>query len=334
MFGRTVWERNLHQAGYAAGLAVTGEHIVIHERWTRMVGLDPRDGTQRWDVPVGTWPRGIVIAGEHCLVIPQSVPRLLCLDVRTGELLWSALLAEFTGHLVATRDTVMVGGWRGYTPLTAFDLRTGTLLWRSAKSAELVVPAVVGTGVLVGEPHGSEIRLIDPRDGRTRSRWSLPEPLASGDARPVLTPLDGDRVLARSGPRRVVEISLSTGAVADFYRSDEDLASQAVGWTGSTLWVPNARGGTLAIDTHCARPMRAFGAVQPFVGHPVQVDSGFVIAARHGLLGLVDPDLEAPCYSKFIGRRINALCDHGPSTVLILAKGTLRVVEVDTTAGP
>jgi outer membrane protein assembly factor BamB len=334
MFGRTVWERNLHQAGCAAGLAVTGEHIVIHERRTRMVGLDPRDGTQRWDVPVGTWPRGIVIAGERCLVIPQSAPRLSCLDVRTGELLWSALLAEFTGHLVATRDTVLVGGWRGYTPLTAFDLRTGTLLWQSAKSAEIAVPAVADAGVLVGEPNGSEIRLIDPRSGRTRSQWSLPEPLASGDAEPVLTPLDADRVLARSGPRTVVEISLSTGAVADFYRSDEDLASQAVGRTGSTLWVPNARGGTLAIDTHYGRPMRAFGAVRPFVGHPVQVDSGFVLAAHHGLLGLVDPDLKASCNSKFITRRINALCTHGPGTVLVLTKGTLRVVEVDMTAGP
>jgi outer membrane protein assembly factor BamB len=65
MFGQTVWERNLHQAGHAAGLAATAEHIVVHERRTRLVGLNPLDGAQRWDIPCGTWPRATVIVGER-----------------------------------------------------------------------------------------------------------------------------------------------------------------------------------------------------------------------------------------------------------------------------
>ncbi|WP_035796047.1 outer membrane protein assembly factor BamB family protein [Kitasatospora mediocidica] len=334
MFGQTVWERNLHQPGRAAGLAVTAEHIVVHERWTRLVGLDPLDGAQRWDIPVGTWPRATVVVGERCLVIPQNLPRLSCLDVRTGETLWTAQLAEFTGHLVATEDTVLVGGWRGYTPLTAFDLQTGTLLWRNPERAEIAVPLVTEAGVLVGEPHGAEIRLVEPRDGRITRRWSLPEPLASGDAQPVLTSLDSDRVLARCGPRTVLELSLSTGAAAVFHRSDSDfhpLLPQAVSRTGPILWVPAARRLVTAIDAHDGRLLRIFAASE--VDHPVQADSGFVVADWRGGLALVVPDPEDPRYSthsRRITQRIRALRGHGPHTVLVLTKGTLRVVEVDS----
>ena len=329
-----VWERNLHQAGYAAGLAVAAEHIVVHERNTRLVGLDPRDGAQRWDIPCGTWPRATVIVGERCLVIPQNIPRLSCLDVRTGEVLWSAQLPRSTGHLVATRDTVLVGGWRGYTPLIAFDLQTGSLLWQSPKRVEIAVQAVVESGVLIGEPHGGEIRLIDPRDGRTKARWSLPEPLASGDNQPVLTPLDADRFLARCGPRTVVEVSLSTGAVEVFFRSDDDdLAPRAVGRTGAILWVSEARRTVQTLDAHDGTPLRRFAAAD--VDHAVHTDSGFVVADSTGRLALVDPDEKAPRYtthSRRITQRIRVLRDCGPGRVLVLTKGTVRVVEVDTTS--
>ena len=338
MFGQTVWERDLHQAGRAAGLALTAEHIVVHERRTRLVGLDPLDGAQRWDIPCGTWPRATVIVGDRCLVIPQNVPRLACLDVRTGEVLWNAQLATFTGHLVATRDTVLVGGWRGYTPLTAFDLQTGSLLWQSPKRAEIARPVVVESGVLLAEQHahGSEISLIEPRDGRIKALWSLPEPLASGDTEPVLTPLERDRILARCGPRTVVEVSLSTGAVATFFRSDDiDLAPRAVRKTGPILWVPEHGFRTVkTLRAHDGTPLRRFAAAD--VDHAVQTDSGFVVADFIGRLALVYPDPEAPHYSthsRRIAQRIRALRDHGPDTVLVLTKGTLRVVEVDAT-GP
>jgi outer membrane protein assembly factor BamB len=337
MFEHTVWERNLHQAGRTAGLAATAEHIVVHERHTRLVGLDPLDGSQRWDIPCGTWPRATVIVGERCLVIPQTPARLSCLDVRTGELLWSAQLAQFTGHLAATRDTVLVGGWRGYTPLIAFDIQTGSVLWHSSKRVEITAPVVLEAGILIGEPHGGEIRLIDPRDGRTKTQWSLPEPLASGDTAPVLTALDRDRVLARCGPRTVIEVSLSTGTVATFFRSDDvDLAPQAVGRTGSILWLREARRTLRALNAHDGTPLERFAVAD--VEQPVQVDdSGYVVAHSTGWLALVDPDPQTPQYpmhARRITQRIRALSSCGPDTVLVLTKGTLRCVEVDTASRP
>lgn len=120
-----VWERNLHQAGRDTAVATAPGHLVVHERGTRLVGLDPDDGSVRWDVPVGTWPRDLILAGPYCLVLPQNPSDLLCLDVHTGTLVWRVELARFSGNVVVAGDTVLAGGWRDYTPVRAFDLATG-----------------------------------------------------------------------------------------------------------------------------------------------------------------------------------------------------------------
>lgn len=120
-----VWERNLHQAGRGTAVAIAPGRLVMHERHTRLVSLDPDDGSVRWDVPAGTRPRGLVLAGPYCLVLPQAPSDLLCLDVHTGTLVWRAELARFSGDVAVIGDTVLAGGWRGYTPVRAFDLATG-----------------------------------------------------------------------------------------------------------------------------------------------------------------------------------------------------------------
>ncbi|EFL08387.1 MULTISPECIES: PQQ-binding-like beta-propeller repeat protein [Actinomycetes] len=123
------WERPLHQRGVASVLAVTRDHLIVHERSTRLVSLDPANGSVRWDAPVGTWPRAIVVAGDRCLVIPRNTPRLSCLDLATGRRLWSADVPAFTGHLAVSANVALVGGWRGIRDLSdrprRFLLRCG-----------------------------------------------------------------------------------------------------------------------------------------------------------------------------------------------------------------
>ncbi|GIG63311.1 hypothetical protein Lfu02_76830 [Longispora fulva] len=93
---------------------MTKDWVVVHERVTRLVCLNNLDGTVVWDVPVGTWPRSLVLAGDRCLAIAQNVPYLVCLDIRTGERLWAAELPEpTTGHVTVVGDVVLAGGWRG-----------------------------------------------------------------------------------------------------------------------------------------------------------------------------------------------------------------------------
>ncbi|MBR7835158.1 hypothetical protein KDL01_17930 [Actinospica durhamensis] len=132
----------------------------------------------------------------------------------------------------------------------------------------------------------------------------------------------------------MVSVSLSTGAVAAFFRSDDvDLTPRAVSRTGPILWVSEAGRTVRALDAHDGTPLRRFAAAD--VDHAVQAESGFVVADSTGRLALVDPDPEAPHYSTHshsgrIAQRIRVLRDHGPGTVLVLTKGTVRVVEVDT----
>ena len=104
---------------------------------------------------------------------------------------------------------------------------------------------------------------------------------------------------------------------------------------GPILWAPEARRTVRTLDAHDGTPLRRFAAAG--VDHAVQADSGFVVADSAGRLALVDPDPGAPQYSthsRRITQRIRVLHGHGPGTVLVLTKGTLRVVEVDTTSGP
>jgi outer membrane protein assembly factor BamB len=156
------WERPLHQAGRAAGVAVSDGVLVAHERCTRLVRLDPTDGSVCWDVSAGTWPRDIVLAGQRCLVIPQDTDRLLCLDLGTGERLWHADLRPFTGGLVVDGDVVLVGGWRGYTPARVVDLATGRTL-RETEQRPHPQPQVgviaVENGSVVGGDSGTLVRL-------------------------------------------------------------------------------------------------------------------------------------------------------------------------------
>ncbi|MER5626124.1 PQQ-binding-like beta-propeller repeat protein [Streptosporangium sp. NPDC002544] len=85
MIGKTLWERQLHQRGSASALAVTEDRVVLHERHTRLVCLDRHDCSVRWDVPIGTWPRAVVVASDRCLVLPQDTDQLFCLDLTTGS---------------------------------------------------------------------------------------------------------------------------------------------------------------------------------------------------------------------------------------------------------
>jgi outer membrane protein assembly factor BamB len=60
VFHRTLWERSLYQEGSAEGLSLTSDQVVVHERRTRLVGVDRWTGPLHWDVSVGTYPRAVV----------------------------------------------------------------------------------------------------------------------------------------------------------------------------------------------------------------------------------------------------------------------------------
>ncbi|MEV8326653.1 PQQ-binding-like beta-propeller repeat protein [Kitasatospora sp. NPDC056731] len=326
MIRETLWERELHQRGSASSFLVTEDCVVVHERRTRLVCLDREDGSVRWDAPIGTWPRNLVIADGRCLVLPQSPNLLSCLDLRTGAALWHVELPRFSGHVVTVTDTVLVGGWRGYTPLAAFDLRDGRPLWQTPLPAHTALPLSWGGGVLLG--HGPEAWLIDPRDGSEMIRWQLPEPLTDGELRPVFTAVGPDHCLARCGPGSLMLLQLSSGAVDELIRHDADLVAEAAVFVGGVVWLRQPRAGYLAADPNAGSTLWRVDVGQPLVSGVIQADDGFVVASE-GALFRLRPDGQVMERSPH-AHRISALRDLGDGEMIVTTRGTLKALVLES----
>ncbi|RSN63130.1 hypothetical protein DMH01_11005 [Amycolatopsis sp. WAC 04182] len=324
---KVCWERPLHQAGSPSAMAVTARHIVVHERSTRLVGFEPADGSVRWDVPVGTWPYAVVIDGPYCLVIPQTISRLLCLDVETGEAVWQAEPGSLPGHVVVDEGLVLVGGWRGYTSLSALDLRTGAVRWQAGEHGSTVLPAATEAGFLVGKPGHESVRLIDRGDGRELAAWSLPEPLVGPDIGPAFRAEDDGGFLVRCGDRLVVRITLSETKAETVVRAERDLMPRAVDLCGGLLWLAERRGGYTVVDPSDGAERWRVQHDRRFVPSVASVDGGFAIADEGG--SLLRVDLAGGVNERVrITQRIRDVREQVPSRLVLLTKGTLIAVDV------
>lgn len=308
-------------------MAVTARHLVVHERSTRLAGLEPVGGAVRWDVPVGTWPRAVVIEQPYCLVIPQNSGRLLCLDIETGEDLWQMEPGAFAGHVVVNEDLVLVGGWRGYTPLSALDLRTGAVRWRAGEHGSTVLPAATEAGFLVGKPGHESVRLIDRGDGRELATWSLPEPLAGPDIGTAFRAERGGGFLVRCGDRLVVRIALSETKAETVVRAERDLMPGAVDLCGGLLWLAERRGGFTVVDPSDGAGRWRVRHDRRFVPSVASVDGGFAIADEGGSLFRID--LAGAVHERVrITQRIRDVREQAPSRLVLLAKGSMIAVDV------
>ncbi|MFD4206058.1 PQQ-binding-like beta-propeller repeat protein [Micromonospora tulbaghiae] len=319
---RVRWSRPSHMRGPQA-VAVASGYVVAHERATRLVGLSAATGDTHWDVPLGTWPRAVVVAGERCWALPQNRDEVDCLDLRTGALVWRAVVPPYTGHLVVAGDTVLVGGWRGYTALRALHRDTGTLRWDTAARVATVRPVVVGGVVLVGAPGASELRMLDPDGGAEVRRLALPEPLADSDDRPALVAVD-DHVMFRCGPRTIRRVHVGSADGEEFFRAEADLTPDAPCVTGALAWVRDSRGGLTAVDLTTGAVRRRVGAGDPPVPGVAPAGHCHVVARRSGALLRVDDD---GVDERAAGvRRIDSLHALDPDTVLLAGAGGLSAV--------
>lgn len=320
---RVRWSRPSHLRGPQA-VAVTSGYVVAHERATRLVGLDAATGDARWDVPLGTWPRAVVVAGERCWALPQNRDEVDCLDLRTGALAWRTAVPPYTGHLVVGGDTVLVGGWRGYTALRALDRETGTTRWATAARVATVRPAVAGGVVVVGAHGGSELRILNAGSGDEVRRLALPEPLTDSDRSPALVTVDDDHVLLRCGPRTIRRVHLGSGDGEEFFRAEADLTPDAPSVTGTLAWVRDNRGGLTAVDVTTGAVHRRVGPGDPPAEGVAPAGDSHVVARRSGVLLRVDDD---GVHERTTGlRRIDSLHALDPDTVLLAGAGGLSAV--------
>ncbi|MEU9005901.1 PQQ-binding-like beta-propeller repeat protein [Streptomyces sp. NPDC048551] len=321
------WERELHQRGGHSAVVTGPDCVVLHERRTRLVCLEQADGAVRWDVPLGTWPRDLVLARDRVLVLPQTPDRLSCLDLRTGAVLWSTPTPRFTGNLAVAGDTVVIGGWRGYTPMTGLALADGHVRWTTGSPVRSVRPLPWGAGLLTGS--GSEVVLLDPRDGAALKRWRLPEPLRPGDGGVFTAPPAGDRFVAVAGWASLV--SFGPGArVPEWHAAYEPFAW--FGHVGDAVWMHRPAGGFRTVDPVDGSRLwcTGTGVGQQLVAGPVPYGDGFLVGSDNGGVYALGPDGRAVA-RRSLGRRLDGLHPAADGGLLFASRGTFGAATVTVT---
>ncbi|MFJ4777329.1 PQQ-binding-like beta-propeller repeat protein [Streptomyces sp. NPDC088762] len=342
-----MWERPLHQQGDPRTVAVADDCVVVHERFSRLVCLEREDGSVRWDHPFGRWPRAVVAADGRCYGIAQDVDALSCRDLRSGAELWRAPLPGFTGHVAVAGDTVLVGGWRGYTPLQAFDTATGRPVWRTPRPVDTVLPLGLGDGTaLLGAPGGAEVRRIRLGDGSRAERVPLPGMLPDGDDRAVFSRAGGGRVLLCCDGGPVTELRFRTGARG--FRTGTRArtlpvsgAAGPVSEAGGLLWLSGPKGFDV-LDPADGTPLWRVEAGHRMAEGVVPVADGFLVAGTQGTLFRLGPTGEV-AERMTLGRRVAGLLPGFPAgaagpaaragQAFALTKGTLVALRAPGEAG-
>ncbi|MER7822124.1 PQQ-binding-like beta-propeller repeat protein [Streptomyces sp. NPDC096097] len=316
MIATVLWERALHQRGGGSVFVVGPDCVVLHERHTRLVCLERADGAVRWDVPLGTWPRRMVLAGDRVLVLPQTPHLLSCIDLRTGASLWSATTPRWTGNLTVHADTVVTGGWRGYTPMSGLDLADGGVRWTTPSPVTSVRTLAWGGGVLTGSGH--EAVLLDPADGSELARWRLTDPLAGPDAK-VFVAVGAERVVAVCEGSSLVTFGLGANEPARLGSYDP---FWEVGQVHGSVWMLRSGGGVLAVDPADGTSRWSVAADRQILADPLRYADGLLVADANGGIRRLGPDGLTLAGCSLRGRRLDALADAGDGSLFFAGKGT------------
>ncbi|MFE4696371.1 PQQ-binding-like beta-propeller repeat protein [Streptomyces sp. NPDC056738] len=317
MIATVLWERELHQRGGVSVFVVGPDCVVLHERHTRLVCLERVDGSVRWDVPLGTWPRGIVLAGDRVLVLPQTPNLLSCIDLRTGASLWSAPTPRWTGNLAVQSDTVVIGGWRGYTPMSGLDLADGGVRWTTPSPVTSVRSLAWAGGVLTGSGH--EAVLLDPADGSDLARWQLPDPLAGTDGR-VFVPVGAERVVAVCEASSLVTFGIGADE-PNRLGSYEPFG--AVGYIHGSVWMMRSLRGFLAVDPADGMSTWSVETDRRIVVDPLPYADGVLVGDANGGIRRLGPDGRTVEGCSLTGRRLDALAAADDGGLFFAAKGTI-----------
>lgn len=169
-----LWRHDLNQRPTIRSI-VAPDLLLVQERQTFLTRLDPASGVPLWSAKVQN-PFGWLAEDRNHVYYLNQHSVVQCNERRTRAALWSTTLRGTNGWLVAAGPTVLVGGWRGYSPLTALDANTGEVRWQLGGSGnERLSAPVVGTwGVAVASLGAPVLRFLDPASGALGSVLPLP----------------------------------------------------------------------------------------------------------------------------------------------------------------
>lgn len=160
-----------------------------------VIAIRRADRLTAWQAPVRACGPPAVVGDTVVIPTPTNVTAL---ELRTGEVRWTADRDDASCRELAMTDDVVVSATNGGT--AAFDLLDGTRRWSTTSPAS-VAPAIAGSAALVGTT-GGDLVAYDLVTGDERWRFELPEVAASApvvaDGRLMLVLRDG-RLIALRG---------------------------------------------------------------------------------------------------------------------------------------
>ncbi len=205
MTGRKLWSQQrpgepliLRQPGV---ILAVGDTLLVGLSG-RMVGLNPLNGSVRWEVPLAS-PRGtndierlVDLVGRvsrdgNTVCARAFQASVGCVDATRGSLLWSQ---PANGAVGVHGDARSVVGVEADSKVVAWSRAKGEVLWSSdrLKYRGLTAPLVVGRSVVVGDNTGL-VHLLSTENGNPLNRLStdgsaiVTAPALAGDTLVVVT---------------------------------------------------------------------------------------------------------------------------------------------------
>ncbi|MBU2665039.1 PQQ-like beta-propeller repeat protein [Actinoplanes bogorensis] len=319
-----LWSRSLHMRPSSSTLAATAEAVVVAERRSRLVRLDLRTGEPLWEQRVEDCYGSTVLTADTCLHLSQTGV-LHCFDLSSGNRLWSTPQPWDRRDLSVSGTTILVGGWRGYHPLTRLSRAGGEPLPTAlGKSFRQLAPLhdLTGRPVLLADPKLPRLWQLDPESGALVADWPLPAPVSVPDGGPAGALTEGGLITFQAGSRIVMAFQPDTG-VRELWRHDRDLRHVST-FDGTTLWLLDDAGCTL-VDlrdgTRSNVELRASSVPSSVAAGP----HGATIAFRDGDIVAVDRDGVALARLR-LPIRAGELRRVADGTVLALGKGYLMAL--------
>ncbi|MEU1682649.1 PQQ-binding-like beta-propeller repeat protein [Micromonospora zamorensis] len=338
---KVLWSRLLHLRSSAAALAAESGVLVVAERHSRLVRLDPQSGAPLWEQEVEDCWGTTVVAGDRCLYLSQAGV-LHCFDVHSGQRTWSTPKLRLRHYISVSGSIVFLGGWRGYRPLIRVDLTNGELLPGQfpgpASDSSLAWPLTVrldpapgctADAVLIATAKQAALLLLDARTGVARGEWSLPAPVHFPDSGIAFSASEDGRIVFLSGRRTVMALHPASGGMEILWRHDRDLPSLPLLLTGRTLWLAEDAGVTI-IDLDRSARTEVTHLPPGATSEGVPVCGGALFARAGNQLIMVNRAGETfGCVR--LPARIDRLLADGRSLVHAIGKGHLTTIDISTT---
>ncbi|MEU8213197.1 PQQ-binding-like beta-propeller repeat protein [Micromonospora sp. NPDC049044] len=337
---KVLWSRLLHLRSSPGALAVASGALVVAERHSRLVRLDPQTGAPLWAQNVEDCWGTTVVAGDRCLYLSQAGV-LHCFDLHSGQRTWSAPRLRLRHYVSVSGSVAFLGGWRGYRPLMRVDLANGELLPGPfpgpASDSSLAWPLPVrmdpdrgGTAdaMLIATAKQAALLLLDARTGVTKREWSLPAPVRFPDSGVAFSPSQDGRIVFLSGRRTVMALHPASG-MEILWRHDRDLPPLPPLLTGRTLWLADDTGVTI-IDLDRSACTEVTHLPHGATSGGVPVSGGALFARAGNQLIMVNRAGEiAACVR--LPARIDRLLPDGRFLVHTIGKGHLTTIDISTT---